>query len=411
MSGSDNKSHFALRAIVALVSCQIGLHACMAGMRIAIPLKALNAQFGMLSIGWLVACFSIVPALLALQFGKFTDRYGFHRPMLLAASLSILGALVLITSESMVALMVGASCCGAASGFGMIAVQRTGSRLADNPAMRLKIFSSIALAPATGGLIGSVAAGLWIDAYGFQIAFALLALLPVFTLLSITQVPRDVASVSSPLVSQKRTALGSFSMLKDPSLRHILLINLCVIASWDVHNFALPILGHSHHFTASQIGAIFAAYSAATIIVRVVLPFVADYIAQRGLIVLALMATAGVFALYPLMSDVYMFMLGAALIGCALGMVQPTIMTLLHDVSPQGRQGEVFALRSMMTQASLTFLPLCYGVLGAYAGTTIMFWLMAIALSWGAWLALRFSQPKRVTDSPRKESFSENSNV
>ncbi|NIB44089.1 MFS transporter [Pseudomaricurvus alkylphenolicus] len=399
------------RGIVALVACQIGLHACMAGMRIAIPLKALSAELSVFVIGLLVACFSIVPAVLALHFGRFTDRCGFHRPMRIAAGLSVLGAFASMSFTSVLALIVGASCCGAGAGFGMIAVQRTGSRLCDDAATRLKVFSWIALAPAIGGLIGPVVTGISIDGYGFAVAFGLLTIFPMLTLLSTTQVPHEVGGNTVPKGCRKRSGQSSLAMLKETGLRHILLINLFVIASWDVHNFALPILGHSRSFSAAEIGAVFAAYAAATIAVRMILPFVVDYLPQRSLLVSSLLVVASVFTFYPLMSDVWMLMVGAGVIGCALGMVQPTIMTILHDVSPQGRHGEALALRSMLTQGALTCLPLCYGLLGAYAGSAIMFWLMATALIGGAWLATRFSANSSLAAELTKPPSLEKSNV
>jgi len=170
-------------AILALVACQIGLHACTQGARMAAPLQALKLGQGAWTVGLLLAFFALLPALLAIPAGRLADRYGYHRPVRVAAVLSLCGALIAAASAHTVALCAAAALCGAGSGFGMIAVQRTAGRMARNGTERMRIFSWVALAPAVANLIGPLLAGVLIDGWGFRAAFAALALLPAATLL------------------------------------------------------------------------------------------------------------------------------------------------------------------------------------------------------------------------------------
>lgn len=386
-------------AMLALVSCQIGLHATMTGMRVGIPLLALQQNYSKFSLGLVVASFAIIPALLALEFGRFTDRRGYHGPVYLAASLSLVGSLVLVISHELWVLLMAASCCGAGSGFGMIAIQRTASRLTDSAAERVKIFSWIALAPALGGLIGPLLVGSLIDNFGFTQAFLLLAVFPVLALISAMFVPHEAVQLQSKAAQARReSALGLLNIV---SLRRILLINLAVVASWDAHGFALPILGHAREFSATAIGSVFAAYSAATLLVRVLMPFISAHLPQRYLLVYALAGMAAVFALYPLLPAVWMLMLAAAVFGIVMGMINPTLMGFLHDSAPVARQGEVLALRSMFNQMSMTALPLVYGLVGLISGAEIMFWIMAAALLAAAWQARYLVAEPPASSAPR----------
>lgn len=401
MTAAGPRTESIVPVMLALVICQCGLHACMSGMRIAIPLQALQLHYSKVSIGIIASCFAVVPALLALRFGRFTDRRGYHLPTTLAALLSLLSALIGFASDAMVALMLAAGCCGAGSGFGMIAIQRTASRLARSAAERLQIFSWIALAPALGGLVGPLLTGGLVDYAGFRPAFLALLLLPLLSLLCIRWVPREVMPASAPGPAPATSALD---LLQLPLLRRLLLINLLVVACWDVHSFALPILGHERAFSATLIGAVFASYSAAALLVRGLLPALVRHLPQTLLPALGLGLIGLIFALYPLLTQAWMLMLAAAAFGLVLGVVQPTIMTLLHDCAPPRRQGETLALRSMFNQLTMTLLPLLYGGIGAVMGAAFMFWIMALGLLAGAWQASYFFRfPSPVTEESAHE--------
>ena len=238
----------------------------MSGMRVGIPLLALGENYSKFSLGFVIASFAILPAIFALKFGRMTDRRGYHLPAYLSALMALAGALLLVFFHDLWAMIIAASFCGAGSGFGMIAIQRTASRLTSSSAERGRVFSWVALAPALGGLLGPLLAGSIIDHWGFRSAFLTLAAFPVLSIISVIFVPRE--TIVHPAKGSKAIPESSFGLLRDLPLRRILLINLVVVASWDAHGFALPILGHERNFSATAIGAVFAAYSSATLLVR-----------------------------------------------------------------------------------------------------------------------------------------------
>jgi MFS family permease len=379
-------------AILALVACQIGLHACTQGARMAAPLQALKLGQGAWTVGLLLAFFALLPALLAIPAGRLADRYGYHRPVRVAAVLSLCGALIAAASAHTVALCAAAALCGAGSGFGMIAVQRTAGRMARNGTERMRIFSWVALAPAVANLIGPLLAGVLIDGWGFRAAFAALALLPAATLLIAQAVPRDLpVAPTSAHIAQRRPP--AWDLLREPAFRRLLIINWLVSTSWDVFGFALPIVGYERGLSASAIGSVLAAYALASMAVRVLIPMVAHRLSRRLMMAGALALTAAVFAAYPLLHSAWAMLLGAALLGLALGAVQPAILASVHDVAPPERQGEALALRSMSVHLSMATMPLLFGAAGAAIGAAALFWLMAAALCAGSWRAA--AQPDR----------------
>jgi len=93
-------------------------------------LQALQQGHGAWVVGVVMALFALFPAMLAIPAGRMADRHGYHRPVRIAAGLSLAGALGAAASGHLAALCAAAALCGAGSGFGMIAIQRTAGRMA-----------------------------------------------------------------------------------------------------------------------------------------------------------------------------------------------------------------------------------------------------------------------------------------
>ncbi len=375
-------------ALFALIVCQVGLHACLQGARLAVPLSVLRMGHDAWSVGVVMMMFAIIPALFAISAGRLADRRGYHFPVRIAAALSLSGTVIGALMPSFAGLCTAAALCGGGAGFGMIAIQRTASRFARNDADRLRVFSWIALAPALAALLGPLLAGTLIDHFGFRIAFVGLAMLPVISLLVTCAVPHEVPVAIDASVRKKYSVR---ELLRMPGFARLLFINWLVSASLDVHGFALPVLGVERGLSASTLGAVLAAYAVASMAVRLVIPFIAELLPRRHLLPGALALTCLVFALYPLLESAWAMAGCAAVLGIALGAIQPAILTTLHNVTPRQHHGEALALRSMSVHLSMMGMPLIFGLIGASVGAAALFWVMAVSLGIGSLEARRLA--------------------
>ena len=68
------------------------------------------------------------------------------------------------------------------------------------------------------------------------------------------------------------------------------------------------------------------------------------------------------------------------------------IMTLLHDLTPDGRHGEAIALRSMTINACSAVMPFVFGMAGSAMGASALFWVMGAALGAGSTQARHFGR-------------------
>jgi len=62
-------------ALARLIAGHVCIHACMAGMRMAAPLLALQQGFSAAAVGVLLALFALTQVFLALPAGRFADRH------------------------------------------------------------------------------------------------------------------------------------------------------------------------------------------------------------------------------------------------------------------------------------------------------------------------------------------------
>ena len=163
------------QVLLALIVGQLGLHATMAGLRLATPLQALRLGAGAWTLGLLMALFAAAPVLLAMHTGRLADRLGYHRPVQVAVGLALLGMGFALASVwlpdvwALGCLCVAASLTGTAANMGMLTIQRTAGLAARNATERMRIFSWLGVAPSFSNVVGPVATGLMIDASGLHL--------------------------------------------------------------------------------------------------------------------------------------------------------------------------------------------------------------------------------------------------
>ena len=397
------------RPLLALIVGQIFLHSCMTGVRVAAPLLLLRQGHTEWAVGLLLGLFAAAPVATSLHSGRMADRWGYHRPMRLAVALAVTGVLLAAAAVGLTPsapstgwpaldgwptaphgaafalLCVAAMLCGVGANMGLITIQRSAGRLASSGTEVTRVFSWLGLAPAVSNMIGPVVAGVLIDAAGFSSAFLVLAALPLISLAWMQQVPLEVPRAPAAGAG----ATSAWTLLRLPGLRRLLLVNWLLSSSWDLHAFVVPVLGHERGLSASAIGLILGSFAAAVTLVRLVIPWIAHHLREAQVLVAAMLTTAGVLAAYPFASSALAMAACGALLGIALGCVQPMIMTALHRLTPSPRHGQALALRSMTINGASTLMPLSFGLVGAALGVAPLFWLMAIAMAAGSLAARR----------------------
>jgi len=162
------------------------------------------------------------------------------------------------------------------------------------------------------------------------------------------------------------------------------MVNWLLSSCWDVHTFVVPVLGHERGFSASVIGTILGAFAVAAACVRVALPALAHHLREWVVVSAAMVATAVLFAIYPLMQSPWTMGLCSVLLGAALGTVQPMIMSTLHQITPHALHGQAIALRLMSINLSSVLMPMLFGTAGVVVGVSVVFWTVGAMVGLGS---------------------------
>ena len=246
-------------------------HIAISGGRVAVSLTALQLGQGTLEVGILIAVFALLPMLFSIKAGRLIDDIGPWKPMRASIISVMVGTCLPVVWQSLIGLIIAATFVGVGHMTLQIAVQRqmglsTGEE-------RLRNFSWLSLSMATSGLVGPLLAGVSIDYLGYRSVFALLAVAPLVALMGLLRMRHYLKSshIQSAPVTQKQS-VGD--LLSSPSLRKVFVANMLLSTAWDTHTFVVPIFGVHVGLSPTTIGLILASFAAATIVIRLALPWI-----------------------------------------------------------------------------------------------------------------------------------------
>jgi len=367
--------------LTRIIAGHVCLHAAMAGGRMAAPLLALGQGYSNAAAGVLVALFAFTQIFLSIPAGRYADRHGLKRPLAFCIASVVVGVGLAAIFPVYPVLCVTALMTGGAIGSATIALQRHAGRMAQTTTQVRQVFSWLSIAPAVSNFVGPVAAGFMIDHSGYRAAFALLASLPLVAWVLIRKA-REIPNESPPPGERQ----AAWDLLREPKMRRLLMMNWFMSASWDLHSFMVPVLGHERGLNASTIGTILGAFATAAAAVRVVMPAVASRLREWVMVTGAIAIAGTAFFIYPFSRSPLEMGMCSALLGVALGVVQPMIMSMLHQITPGHRHGEALAVRMVMINVSSVSMPLIFGATSAVIGASGLFWLMGVVIGSGSLL-------------------------
>jgi predicted MFS family arabinose efflux permease len=368
--------------LLPLIVLMVLTHLAFVGGRVALSLYALKLGTSAFTVGLLMSLLAVIPMLMSVHTGRWTDRVGPTRPTLMALLMVIAGALVPFFTRSVAGLHVTALMMGTGFMMGHIAINNAVGH-ASSPETRTVNFGHLALGFSISSVVGPVVTGLAIDHVGHAATFAILAIFPAIGLALWPQVRRH-ANLARDRVAPPGDA-RVIDLLRDARLRAVFIVSGLLSMGWDLFTFMMPIHGSRLGLSASTIGLVMGSFGFATFVVRAAMPWIARTLTEWQALTAALGITTGVYLLFPLTGIVPVLILLAFILGIGLGCGQPMVMSLIHVAAPPGRVGEAVGVRTMVMNASHTFLPLGFGALGSALGVIPVFW--AIALMTGAGVA------------------------
>ncbi|MGI4843410.1 MAG: MFS transporter [Janthinobacterium lividum] len=374
----------------ALVALMVLAHTAFGGGRVALSLSAIRLGASALEVGLVIGLLALVPMLLSVHAGRWTDRRGTFRPTLLA--------LLLLEAGLLLALLpslggLGASAVLLGSGFMLVHVALHHAVLHGGPAQQhTRAYSMLALGNSVSSIAGPVLAGFLLDLAGGAWTFVALAALPLLALLALARMGAGMAGTPAPERPQGRASV--MDLLRHAPLRAVLVVSALLSMGWDMFSFMMPLHGSALGLSASHIGLVMGAFGAGTFVVRIFLPPLARRWSTWQVLAGALGLAAAAYLALPLARTLVSLLACVFVLGLALGCALPMIMSAIGQAAPPGRGGEAIGIRSMLANASQTILPVGVGALGSAGGTQVLFWVLGALLAAGMLFA-RAQQPAR----------------
>ncbi|MGD9945131.1 MAG: MFS transporter [Burkholderiaceae bacterium] len=376
-----------MRTLIALTVLN---HIAFVGSRIAVPLAALQLGASPFAIGLLLSFYGLLPMFLSVAGGRWVDRVGMRLPMIYGTVVLLFGVAVPCLMWDIGALYLSTVTIGLGFMAFHLSLQKAAGILG-GPNARKDNFALMALGFSLSGLIGPTLTGIVIDATSYRVAFGVLALLPIGVLIALRRFPfaSKLPHVRRDTSVPDGEPVRVLDLLRTPEMQRLYLAVTLLSSAWDVHQFLVPLYGAKIGLSASKIGMVLSAFSLATFLVRLALPWLARHVSEWPLI-LAAVSTAGVvYVLYPFFGSLPVMITLSFLLGLGLGMSQPMIMVLLHHASPPDRIGEAAGLRLTLVNGTQTFLPMTFGAFGGAFGLGAMFWGLSALLGGGLWYTVR----------------------
>ena len=151
----------------------------------------------------------------------------------------------------------------------------------------------------------------------------------------------------------------------------------------------MPVHGSAIGLSASTIGIIMGSFSAASFLMRMILPPLARHFDHWQVIKGSLVMGGVVFCTVPFVSHPAILVALAFVLGGGLGAAQPLTMTMMHETAPPGRVGESLGIRTTVVCSFQCVMPLAFGGLGSAFGLGPVFWAVSLVI-WGGVAASRY---------------------
>ncbi len=345
--------------------------------RVVLALFAIQLGASEFEIGMLIALSSVMQLLLGVYAGQASDRFGFRLPMMYGAIGGSLAMIVPYVFPSLTGLYVSRLLTGMTFIFFMVSLQNLAASTGgtEKRATNLTTFS---LGQALAGLLGPVMIGFVIDHAGYRASYLLLSALTLLPLAALGLFRDRLPGRKPP--KERRGDRHVTDLVRAAPLRRALLSGAMVFAASDLLNFYMPIYGHSIGLSASMIGIILGAHSAAAFVVRLAMPRLLKLATEEKLMTACLFASGAIYLLFPLFEHAWILAAVAFMLGLALGCGQPLAMILIYERAPEGRTGEALGMRMSINKIAQIGVPLLFGYLGAAAGLLSVFWTNAALL-------------------------------
>lgn len=348
--------------------------------------KLIALGAGPITIGVVTAVYALLPLFAAVWLGKLSDRMSSLR-LMIAVGVLLLGAggVGLVLSPNVTGVAVASALLGMGHLAFTVGGQTTIARTATNDQLDAGFGWFTAsysvgqmVGPILGGaLLGTVAVtgspdsmdrihlALWVGAL-----LAVGAVVPVvlkFGASPIRPVRAATDDDAGPSMSRILTTRG---------MTPYMVASLGLLAMIDILTAFLPVIGEEAGVAPVVIGVLLAVRGGASILSRIVLPWLSRRFSRKALLKTSLLVAALTLAVPPVViTQEWLAAIFLGIGGFFLGLGQPLTMSMITTSVPDHWRGSALAVRLMGNRLGQVGMPVLAGVVAAPLGPAAAIWI------------------------------------
>ncbi|GAB3208256.1 MFS transporter [Marinactinospora thermotolerans] len=368
-------------------------------LNLARPLLSYRAiSFGAdeLAIGLITAAYALVSVVSAVPLGRFTDRYPRSPLVIVAGTLLLAAAPVLMAlSTSLWTLALGGTVLGLGHLVFMIAGQGLVARLSPEDGLD-RNFGWFTAAVSVGQMAGPALAGALLgEASGAALREPTRMALLVAVVVALLALPGLLGVARGgggrvPPTPERGPRLPLTGLLRSPGIPTGLFVSLALLAAVDILTAYLPLIAEQNGIAPTVAGALLSLRAAASIASRLLLPVLLRRWSRRALIVVSAAGAAVALAVVPLpLSGPAVMAVALGVGGFLLGLGQPLTMTTVVRAVPASARSTALALRLMSNRVGQVAMPAGASLVATATGVGGALWFTCAVLALAAGAAAR----------------------
>lgn len=397
--------------------------------------RALSLGASPLEIGLIQSAFSILPAITAVAIGRWIDRVGESRYLMLSLATLAIGSAVAFFAPGLVVLGLAQ----VALGFGQIIYLVSSQSLVANHGPRegrearyghyftVTSIGQLAGPSVAAALVGSsilsvaLGSGALIASTGPlapPVAANAISLLPdnpeasvflfagVVTLIAsclaflIPKTPRRAVAGSASGVDQPGILAMASTVLRRSGMVSAMFVSITVISSIDVLIAYMPAYGVDVGLSVALVGILLSVRAGASLVSRFFMASLISRIGRSKLLGASMLMAGGGLLVMPFVIAPVALIAIMVVVGLGLGLGQPMTIAWVANRSPRSERATALGVRLTGNRAALLVVPTAMGAIAGTAGITAIFVVVAVSLGLGAAVALATSFDDDGLDAP-----------
>lgn len=340
---------------------------------LAVPLRALELGASPATVGGLLSAPFWLPMLLAIPLGRLVTRLGARRMMLIGATGLTLGPWAAVVFPGMAGLLVTQLVIGLMQITMGISAQSTIASLARGKSLE-RFFGWYTTSVSSGQLLGPLAGGLLIDAFGTRAVFPLIGTIPLVSM-SCASLLVGAATVGHKTTQSLLGYSSQVTLLRrNVAVQVSIVVTIAMMFVMGAHAAFFPVYLESLQVPAALIGLLVSLRALSSTVVRPLMAAIITLLGGRSRTITACIFAAAIgLMLTGTSQQVVILAILAALIGIGTGLAQPLTMVAIADHVPVYDRSSALGLRLTVNQGAQVLGPLVLGAVAELAGFTVMF--------------------------------------